>query len=94
MVDKKEKEVKEVKSKFVYYRSKLAGLKTQVKGAVDNDPTTLEFVRFTPVKEKFQGDNIKVGYLKTDNAVAIKNFEGDGNVTIISKDEYEKAVKK
>lgn len=84
--------VEEVSSKFKFFRSKLAGLKTVVGGS-KVDPTLVEYVRFTPVKEQFKGDTIFVGYLKTDNAIAIKNFENDPNVTEISADEWKKSTK-
>lgn len=82
----------EVKEAFKYFRTRLAGLKVVVNDQVE-DPTLVEYERFTPVKEKFQGDTIKVGYLKTKNPIVLAKLEGDANVEEISADEYSKAVK-
>lgn len=86
--------VTEEKPNFKFYRSRIAGLKVLIKDAVNFDPTTIEYVRFSPVKEKFEGDLIKVGYLKTDNKIAIEKLATDVNVSEITEEEYEKAVTK
>lgn len=81
------------KANVKYYRSGVAGLEVVVappdesKGEVA--PQT---VRFAPYREKEFGDVTKVGYLATDNAVAISKLEGDPNVTEIDQDEYDKAT--
>lgn len=82
-----------VKKEVKYFTSRLHGLKVVINDQVA-DPTLVEYVRFTAVKEKFQGDNIKVGYLKTDNKIAISKLENDPNVSEISADEFKKATTK
>lgn len=78
-----------------YCKSRLAALEVVIgdpdraKGEVA--PKT---VRFTPYLEKFQGDNIRVGYLETDNAAAQTALKDDFNVEVIEKDEYDKATGK
>jgi hypothetical protein len=49
-------------------------------------------VRFAPYREKEFGDVTKVGYLATDNAVAIKALKNDPNVSEISQEEFDKAT--
>lgn len=82
-----------VKKEVKYFTTRLHGLKVIVNDQV-TDPTLVEYVRFTAVKERFQGDNIKVGYLKTDNKVAITKLLNDPNVTEITADEFKKATTK
>lgn len=79
------------KSGFKFYKSRLFGLKVIVNDQVA-DPTLVEYVHFTGVKEKFQGDTIKTGYIKTDNKIAIAKLEGDPMVEVITEAEYEKAI--
>lgn len=91
MATKAKVEVKEEGSKAKFYRSRLSGLKVVVNDQVA-DPTLVEYVRFTGVKEKFQGDTILVGYLKTSNKVAIEKLAGDPNVEEISAKEWKEST--
>jgi hypothetical protein len=79
------------KGDTLYFRSTIAALSVMV---ADADPKKNEVapktVRFVPFYEKFEGDTVKVGYLKTSNEVAIKKLLDDFHVTRISQDEYEK----
>ena len=77
-----------------YYRSRLHGLSVVVNNDLeDPDPTTaVEKVRFEPFQEKFQGDDVKVGYLATDNKRAQELLDNDPSVEELTKDEYEKAT--
>lgn len=77
-----------------YYRSRLSGLSVVV-GEVDpihpaEHPQT---ERFVPYVEKFEGEKVYVGYLKTTNSVAQEKLANDPNVEEIDKDEFEKATK-
>ena len=77
-----------------YFRSRMHGLSIVVKNdREDADPTTaIETVRFKPYREKFQGDDIKVGYLATNNPEALKRLKDDPNVEEISADEFKKST--
>lgn len=76
-----------------YYRTRIAGLSVVVG---ELDPTKGEVappvVRFEAFEERFQGDKTSVGYLATDNMVAIKKLAKDGNVEEISEKEYKEAT--
>jgi hypothetical protein len=87
----------EQSGKLKYYRTHIAGLSVQI-GAAPSDeekeqgivaPPT---VRFEAFEEKRQGDKVVVGYLATDNLVAIKKLAKDGNVESISEKEYTDAT--
>lgn len=80
-----------------YYRTHIAGLSVQT-GAAPTDkekekgtvaPPT---VRFEAFEEKRQGDKVVVGYLATDNLVAINKLAKDGNVEEISAKEYQEST--
>lgn len=87
-----QEETKKPKKEKMYFRSLLNGLKTPVAGQDGNDATLIEYVRFTTVKEMYQGDPRKVGYLATDNKIAIERFSTDPNVQVITKKEYDEAM--
>lgn len=70
-----------------YYRSAIAGLKIEVGPPVSGDVAP-QTVSFDVYQEKYQGDNIKVGYLATDNSVAQKVLKNDINVEEIDEDEF------
>jgi len=80
-----------------YYRTHIAGLSVQVGDAPSDEekergtvaPPT---VRFEAFEEKRQGDKVVVGYLATDNLVAIKKLAKDGNVEEISAKEYQEST--
>ena len=77
-----------------YFKSRAHGLSfvTNV-DRDDSDPTTaVETVRFQPFYEMREGDEVKVGYLATDDPKLIKRLQADGGVEEIDKDEYEKAT--
>ena len=54
-----------------YYKSKIAGLSVVV-GEPLPDEVAPQLVQFQQYRERFQGDEVKVGYLETDNEVAQK----------------------
>jgi hypothetical protein len=88
-------EVKETKaSKVRYFRNReFAGLKIVLNAQVD-DPTMVEFVKFTPVMEKYQGDAVKVGYLQTSDPVVIARCEADVYCEEIEEKEFPKQLLK
>ena len=90
MTDTKKEEKKAVK----YFRSTVAGLSVVVGyvGDENNDPTSVRLVRFTPYYDTWKGDRIKVGYLETDNKVAIEKLKAVYEVEEIDEAEYKKAV--
>lgn len=49
-------------------------------------------VNFVPYAQRLNGDASRMGYLATDNDVAIKKLIVDVNVTEIKKDEFEEAT--
>lgn len=75
-----------------YYRTRISGLAVQVSPSDPENPIAPEVVRFQPVKERYQGDQVTVGYLATDDKRAIEILKTDGNVEVISKDDYNKAM--
>lgn len=79
-----------------YFRTHIAGL-TVVTGTVtaedaEKGNVAPPSVRFQAYEEKRQGDKVVVGYLATDNLVAIKKLAKDGNVESISEKEYNDAT--
>lgn len=76
-----------------FYRSRLSGLSVLVK-AHKQDATLNQVVRFVPYSEKYQGDDVKVGYLKTNVSQVIEILENDPNVEEIQQQEFEKATGK
>lgn len=74
-----------------YFRSSIAGLEVVI-GQPDRDlgEVAPKTVRFVPYREKEFGDVVKVGYLSTDDTVALKKLLNDPNVTEIEKDEFDK----
>lgn len=90
-----EKEEKSEKSKVHYYRTLIAGLKIQTADNNDpgiSDPALLEHVRFSVYEEKYQGDVRRVGFLVTEDKYIIKTLSTDGNVTELTKEQYDKAM--
>lgn len=78
----------ETKAKKVtkFYRSNHFGLTLYKEG----DPT--QSVRFQPFFEKFQGDDVRVGYLETDDAYFQGLLDADDHVTEIDEKEYRKST--
>ncbi|CAB4155653.1 hypothetical protein UFOVP667_15 [uncultured Caudovirales phage] len=80
-----------------YYRTHIAGLSVQIGDAPSDEekergtvaPPT---VRFEAYEEKRQGDKVVVGYLATDNLVAIRKLAKDGNVEEIQKKDFDEAT--
>lgn len=48
--------------------------------------------RFVPYRERWQGEEVRVGYLATDNKDVQKRLAEDGNVEELSKADFEKAT--
>jgi hypothetical protein len=69
-----------------YYTSKVYGL-TLLK---DGDPN--KTLRFQPFFETYQGDNVRVGYVSTDDKDFIKLLDEDLSVEELTKSEYDKAT--
>lgn len=74
-----------------YYKSRIAGLSVVV-GDPLPDEVAPQLVQFQQYRERYQGDEIKVGYLETDNEVAQKALSKDFNVEEIKKEDFEKAT--
>lgn len=79
--------------KTKYFKSRISGLEIVV-GDPPEDKSSLdhEKVRFVPYREKFQGDNIKVGYLATDNARALEILATQPDVQEITKKDFDQAT--
>lgn len=80
-----------------FYRTRIAGLSVQVGDAPTDEEkekgvVAPPVVRFEAFEEKRQGDKVVVGYLATDNLVAIKKLAKDGNVEEIQAKEYREAT--
>lgn len=77
-----------------YFKSKLIPGLTVITGDPEDGQVAPASVRFTPYDIKTElGETITIGYLETDDAVAIKKCKADGNVEEIDKDEYQKYTK-
>jgi hypothetical protein len=74
-----------------YFKSKISGLSVHF-GPPEENQVAPQTERFTPYYEMFQGDQIKVGYLKTKNPIVIQKCRNDFNVEEIDKYEYKKAT--
>lgn len=74
-----------------YFRTRIHGLKVVVGEAPDGE-LEAKSVGFVPYFERWDGDRIKVGYLKTSNVIAIQKLRADLNVEEIEADEWEKAT--
>lgn len=79
------KDVQKVK----YFRSKIAGLSVVVDQTPAEGQIAPQIVKFTAYNERVFGDQIKVGYLATDNARAIELLSVDPSVEVITKKEYD-----
>ena len=90
----KKTETKSKQSKYKYYTSKIAGLAIQVGESQSDHPERPDEVRFQPYYERYQGDRIRVGYLRVeaDRSKVVKLLEADYNVKEISKKEFEEAT--
>lgn len=77
-----------------YFKSLLIPGLTVVTGEPLEGQVAPQSVRFTPydIKPKV-GDTVTIGYLKTDDAVAIEKLRADSNVEEIEKDEYTEYTK-
>jgi hypothetical protein len=79
----------EVKSGVHYWRSRQASsLRIRV-GEPENPGGTAEYVQFTPVTQRWDGDSVLVGYLATDHPDANDILAEDGTVEEISQREFE-----
>jgi len=58
----------------------------------EEDKTVFETLRFTSYYDMWKGDQVRVGYLATDNKNAFKILEEDENVEEISFSEYKLAM--
>lgn len=72
-----------------YFRSSVPGLSV-LTGEGDVSP---EREQFEPYKEKWQGEDIAVGYLATRNPVVIAKLKNDSSVDEISKEEFDRYTK-
>ena len=81
----------QAKTQTAYFRSRFAGLKVVV-GEAPEGELEQEFVAFTPYWERWDGDRVRVGYLATDNPVAIEKLSADDNVEKITKTDFEAAT--
>lgn len=76
---------------LAYFRTMVAGLKVVV-GNIEAGEVAPPTVQFSQYREKFEGDNVRVGYLATDNEVAIDKLRADHQVEEIDSDDYAKAT--
>lgn len=79
-----------------FFRTNIAGL-TVVTGEVNAEDAEAgrvapPSVRFEAFEERVRGDKVVVGYLATDNAVAIKKLVKDPNVETITEKEFNDAT--
>lgn len=93
MADQTPQNQPENSGKTKYFKSRISGLSVQVADAPTDEEkekgnVAPPVVRFEAYEEKYQGDKVVVGYLATDNLVAIKKLSKDGNVESISEKEY------
>lgn len=70
------------KSSKSYFKSRFSGLTV-----VKEDGTT---VRFSSFWDKFQGDDVRVGYLETDDPEVVKRLQEDGEVEEVEASEFNK----
>lgn len=77
--------------KAFYFRTRIAGLSVLTGG---DDGVAPHRVRFIPVWERYEGDQVRFGYLKTSKKVAIEKCLSDPNVEEISADEYDRIMEK
>lgn len=77
-----------------YFKSRAIPGLSVVVGKVPKGQVAHESVRFTPYVIKPEvGDEVTIGFLKTDNQRAIEILREDVNVAEIDKDEFEKYTK-
>jgi hypothetical protein len=87
-------------SKRYFMNTRNAGMRFFVaSGENDNDPTQNQYIRFAVVREKYQGDTRKVGYLAVDADMKDQNgklvadrVEAESGVTKITEADYNKAM--
>lgn len=92
---KKIETVSNPKSNVKYFKAfRYGGMKFQVKGAVDGDPTTQRFEKFIKRTNKVAGYDVSVGYLATSTPSVIASCKKRGYVAEIDKTQYENAVGK
>lgn len=77
-----------------FFSTRIHGLQVVVGDRNPSDPTLQKFVRFQPFMRRWEGESVRVGYLATDSAEAIKALENDGNVFAMSQSEYDSALKR
>lgn len=82
-----------VNSKYKYYFTSIAGLRVQLTSKPAKDQIAPQFVNFVSYRERYQGDQRTVGYLKTDNSDVIERLKDDPNVIEITQKEYDEATK-
>ncbi len=70
-----------------FFRSRLHGLKVVV-GPAKEGELDAESVSFVPYWERWDGDRVRVGYLKTDNPVAIEKLRADLNAEEIDETDF------
>lgn len=74
-----------------YFRTTIAGLSVVI-GDPKKGEVAPEMVRFSTFEERVRGDKVYVGYLETDNMVAIKKLVKDGNVEEIKASEFKEST--
>lgn len=77
-----------------YYRSTIAGLSVSLSEAEDRSIVGVDEISFTPVTthDEEKGEDVRLGYLATDEPEAQEILEDDASVTEISKADYDKAM--
>ncbi len=77
---------------FSYFRNPEFSAQAFYLGNETGDPTKEQTERFVPFVEKFQGDSVKVGYLRTKVLTVIERCEFLPYVEEIKKEDWEKST--
>jgi hypothetical protein len=76
-----------------FFKTAIAALKVNV-GAPPDGSLDHNYVRFTPIHQKWEGEPTKFGYLATDNKRAIEILSDDPNVVEIQGSEYDEILRR
>ena len=77
-----------------YYRSTIAGLSISLSESDDRSIVGVDEISFTPVTihDEEKGEDVRLGFLATDEPEAQEILEDDASVVEISKADYDKAM--
>lgn len=86
------KEVKKAAPKVVKPSARFFKNKQHAAGTIILDPEAFTGVRFVPYYETWQGDRVKVGYLKIEDPKVAEVVAGKRYVEEIKESEYNEAT--